>query len=197
MRALVVTALLVSTSTSMQPSFSGDLQESVTPNNLETTSNSEQPKPRKRSGINRLDAAIAKKTYVIIGASSGFGRGVAEKVGASGANVVLAARRTNVLEDIATSIRKSGGQAFVVTTDISRAEDVERLAKEAKEKFGTVDVWINDTGIGALGRFEEIPVADEARLIDVNLKGIIYGSHAALKIFKKQGYGTLINLGSI
>jgi short-subunit dehydrogenase len=114
-----------------------------------------------------------------------------------GANVVLAARRTNLLEEMATDIEKGGGQALAVTTDISKPEDVERLALAAKERFGAIDVWINDTGVGALGKFEEIPVEDEARLIDVNLKGIIYGSHQAILIFKKQGYGTLINLGSI
>jgi short-subunit dehydrogenase len=140
---------------------------------------------------------LAGKTYVIIGASSGFGKGVAEKVAALGANVVLAARRTNLLEEMASSIEKGGGHALAVTADISKPEDVERLAVAAKEKFGTIDVWINDTGVGAFGKFEEIPVEDEARLIDVNLKGIIYGTHTALLIFKKQGHGTLINLGSI
>jgi short-subunit dehydrogenase len=169
-----------------------DLQKSVTSNNLTDAANSNQQLRNKKSRL-----TLTGKTYVIIGASSGFGKGVAEEVAALGANVVLAARRTNLLEEITNNIQRSGGHALAVTTDISKPEDVERLALAAQEKFGTIDVWINDTGVGALGKFEEIPVEDEARLIDVNLKGIIYGSHKAILIFKKQGYGTLINLGSI
>jgi short-subunit dehydrogenase len=191
-RKLSVAICLVTTGMYPQMSLCSNLQQSITPNKLEESVDSNQQLRSKRS-----TSAYAGKTYVIIGASSGFGKGVAEKVGELGANVVLAARRTNLLEEIANNIRKNGGQALVVTTDISKAEDVEHLANAAQEKFGTIDVWINDTGVGALGKFEEIPVADEARLIDVNLKGIIYGSHAAIQIFKKQGYGTLINLGSI
>jgi short-subunit dehydrogenase len=169
-----------------------DLQKSVTSNNLTDAANSNQQLRNKKSRL-----TLTGKTYVIIGASSGFGKGVAEKVAALGANVVLAARRTNLLEEMASSIEKKGGHALALTTDISKPEEVERLALAAKEKFGTIDVWINDTGVGAFGKFEEIPVEDEARLIDVNLKGIIYGSHTAILVFKKQGYGTLINLGSI
>ncbi|RYD93624.1 MAG: SDR family NAD(P)-dependent oxidoreductase, partial [Sphingobacteriales bacterium] len=149
---------------------------------------------RKLSGA--AQEKVKGRTYVIIGASSGFGRGVAEQLGAYGANVVLAARRAELLEEVANKVRAAGGMAQVVVTDISRQEEVQRLADSAVRKFGTVDVWINDAGVGAFGRFWEIPVGDQARLIDVNLKGFIYGSHSALRIFQQQGYGTLINLGS-
>jgi short-subunit dehydrogenase len=140
---------------------------------------------------------ISGKTYVVIGASSGFGRGVAAELGKYHANVVLAARRTEVLEQLATEIRSAGGQALVVTTDISKPEEVQRLADAAVKQFSKIDVWINDAGVGAFGRFWEIPIADHARIIDVNLKGFIYSSHTAINIFTKQGYGTLINLGSV
>ncbi|HEX9980983.1 MAG TPA: SDR family NAD(P)-dependent oxidoreductase [Flavobacterium sp.] len=140
---------------------------------------------------------IAGKTYVIIGASSGFGRGVAEELGRYKANVVIAARRTSLLEEIAQNIRTSGGSALVVTMDISNPEDVQRLAQAAVAQYGKVDVWINMAGVGAIGRFWEIPPEDQARLIDVNLKGFIYGSHAAINQFRKQGYGVLINMGSV
>jgi short-subunit dehydrogenase len=85
----------------------------------------------------------------------------------------------------------------VVVTDVSRLEDMQRLADAAARQFGKVDVWINNAGVGAIGRFWEIPVADQARVIDVNLKGVIYGSHAALRLFRAQGYGSLVNIGSI
>jgi short-subunit dehydrogenase len=113
---------------------------------------------------------IEGKTYVIVGASSGFGRGVAEELGKCKANVVLAARRTELLEEVATEIRNSGGTALVFTMDISKPEDVQRLADEAVGQYKTIDVWINMVGVGAIGRFWEIPLEDQARVIDVNLK---------------------------
>ncbi len=140
---------------------------------------------------------VSGKTYVIIGASSGFGKGVAEKLGSYGANVVLAARRTQLLEETADVIRKAGGKALVVTTDISKPEDVQRLADAAVQAYGKVDVWMNNSGVGAIGRFWDIPLEDHARLIDINLKGVIYGSMAAIRLFKAQGYGVLMNTGSI
>jgi short-subunit dehydrogenase len=139
----------------------------------------------------------AGKTFVIIGASSGFGKGTAIQLGAYHANVVLAARRTELLEDVAKQVRAAGGTALVVTTDISKPEEVQKLADEAMARYGRIDVWINDVGVGAIGRFWEIPLADQNRLIDVNLKGIINGSYTAVKLFIKQKSGTLINLGSI
>ncbi|PJJ54455.1 SDR family NAD(P)-dependent oxidoreductase [Hymenobacter chitinivorans] len=140
---------------------------------------------------------VQGKTYVIIGASSGFGRGMAEQLGTMKANVVLAARRTELLEEVAAKIRASGGSALVVTTDISQPEQVQRLAEAAVKQFGRVDVWVNDVGVGGIGRFWEIPLNDYSQLIDVNLKGIIYGSQAAIKLFQTQGQGTLMNLGSV
>jgi short-subunit dehydrogenase len=140
---------------------------------------------------------IAGKTFVIVGASSGFGRGVAEQLGTYKANVVLAARRTDLLEEIAGKIRNAGGTALVVTMDISKPEEVQRLSNTALRHYGQIDVWINMAGVGAIGRFWDIPIADQARIVDVNLKGFIYGSHVAIKQFRTQGYGTLINLGSI
>jgi short-subunit dehydrogenase len=143
------------------------------------------------------EAAIRGKTFVITGASSGFGRGVALKVASHGGNVVLAARRTELLEEVATEARRAGGDALVVTTDVSRAEDMRRLAAAAVERFGRIDAWINDAGQIAIGRFWDIPVEDHSRLVDVNLKGVIFGSHEALRQFRAQGYGTLVNLGSV
>ena len=140
---------------------------------------------------------VQGKTYVIIGASSGFGRGMAEQLGEFKANVVLAARRTELLEEVATKIRAAGGTALVVPTDISKPEEVQRLADAAMKQHGRVDVWVNDVGVGGIGKFWDIPLADYSRMIDVNLKGIIYGSQVAIKLFQPQGHGTLINLGSV
>ena len=140
---------------------------------------------------------FAGRTVVVTGASSGFGRGVALALGARGANVVLAARRPEPLETAAIVIRASGGQALVVPTDVSRSAEMAHLADAATSRFGRIDVWINDAGVIALGRFDETPLADHERVIDVNLKGVVYGSYEALRRFRRQGAGVLINLGSV
>lgn len=140
---------------------------------------------------------IVGRTYVVTGASSGFGHGVAVKLGGMGANVVLAARRTELLEEVANQVRAAGGSALVVTTDVANPEDIQRLADATVARFGRIDVWINNAGVGAIGRFEDVPVADQARIVDVNLKGVIYGSHAAMRRFRAQGHGTLVNIGSV
>lgn len=140
---------------------------------------------------------VAGATIVITGASSGFGRGAAIKLAYLGANVVVAARRTEVLDELVSQIRAAGGNALAVTIDVSNSSDVARLAQEAVTQFGQIDVWINNVGVGALGFFWDIPIEDHARLIDVNLKGLIFGAHEAVRRFRAQGFGTLINVGSI
>jgi short-subunit dehydrogenase len=140
---------------------------------------------------------IAGSTYVITGASSGLGRGVAVELGGRGANVVLAARRTELLEEVADKVRAAGGSPLVITTDVADPDAVQRLAEAALQRFGKIDVWINNAGVTALGRFWDIPLQDHMRLIDVNLKGVIYGSYAALRLFRSQGFGTLVNIGSV
>lgn len=134
---------------------------------------------------------------VIAGASSGFGRGAAVKLGAQGAKVVVAARRKFMLDDVVQEIEASGGSALAVETDVSDPAQVSALAAAAVGAFGRVDVWINNVGIGAIGYFWDIPIEDHARVVDVNLKGLIFGAHVALNQFRRQGYGTLINTGSI
>lgn len=152
-------------------------------------------------GSHRLSAAenrqLAGRTYVVVGASSGFGRGTAVRLGRGGANVVLAARRAEVLEEVAAEVRRGGGQALVVPTDAGRPEQVEALADAATRRFGRIDVWMNIAGVLALGRFWDVPVEDYSRLIDTNVKGVVYGTHAALKRFVPQGFGTVVNMGSV
>ena len=143
------------------------------------------------SSSDRTDRVI-----VITGASSGFGKGAALKLAERGASLVLAARRGDVLQDLAAKCREAGGEAEVVETDVSDHEQVERLAQAAIDRFGRLDVWINDAGVGALGRFDEVPLKDHLAVIDTNLKGVISGTHAALKIFRGQQRGTIINVSS-
>lgn len=140
---------------------------------------------------------IRGRTFVVTGASSGFGRGVAEELGRNGGQVVLAARRAEALEEVARGITASGGAALVVPTDVSDAAQVERLGAAAVARFGRIDSWINNAGVGAIGPFEEIPLADHARVVEVNLTGVINGSHVALNQFRRQGHGILVNISSL
>ena len=141
--------------------------------------------------------ALNNATVIVVGASSGFGRGVALKAAKEGANVVVAARRTDMLKSLVEEITASGGKAMLVTADVSNPEDIDAITKNAIDRYGPIDVWINNVGVGALGYFWDIPIEDHSRVVDVNLKGLIYGAHAALKQFIKQGGGTLVNVGSI
>ena len=137
------------------------------------------------------------RVIVITGASSGFGKGTARRLAQSGAKLVLAARRGPLLEELARECEAAGSPTLAVTTDVSRREDMERLGAEAVSRFGRIDVWINDAGVAALGRFEEIPLADHVQVIETNLLGTMYGSYVALQQFRRQKAGTLINMASV
>src|SRR5689334_12758943 len=90
-----------------------------------------------------------------------------------------------------------GPRRLAVPTDVSDPKAVGRLATTAVERFGAIDVWVNNVGIGALGLFWEVPVEDHARVLDVNLTGLVYGSHAAMRLFVAQQHGALVNVGSV
>ena len=140
---------------------------------------------------------IAGRTYVILGASSGFGRGFAERLGRSHARVVLAARRADLLEEVAAKVRANGGEALVVPTDASDPAQVEALGAAAVARFGRIDVWANIAAVGVFGRYWEAPLTDHEQVARTNLGGVFAGSHVALRQFVKQGRGTLVNMGSV
>jgi short-subunit dehydrogenase len=139
---------------------------------------------------------MRNRVVVITGAPSGFGRGAALKFAQAGAKVVLAARRKRLLKQVAEECRKSGGEALVVETDVSSSSEVQELASRAVDKFGKIDVWVNNAGVGAVARFDETPLEEHEQVIQTNLMGTIYGSYAVLQQFRKQGKGVLINVGS-
>jgi short-subunit dehydrogenase len=140
---------------------------------------------------------IENATIVIAGASSGFGKGAALKLAEMGANVVVAARRTDLLEELVSEITRNGGSALAVTADVSQQEDIENVAQKAVEVYGRIDVWVNNVGVGALGYFWDIPLDVHKRVMDVNFAGLVYGAHVALNQFIRQKGGTLVNVGSI
>ena len=136
------------------------------------------------------------RVVVITGASSGVGHATAVAFAQTRASVVLAARSAEVLASVADACRTAGGAALAVPTDVSDADDVEQLARAALAQFGRIDVWINNAGVAALGRFEEVPLRDHAQVIQTDLLGTIYGSSVALRQFRAQGGGTVINIAS-
>lgn len=137
------------------------------------------------------------KVIVITGASSGFGKGAALQLAGKGAHLALAARRDNLLEELAQQCEAQGGRAIAVHTDVSKQEDVANLAQSALSTFGRIDVWINNAGSGAIGFFEEVPLAEHVKVIEIDLLGTIFGSHHAMRQFKAQGSGILINVASV
>ena len=143
------------------------------------------------------DQRLNEKVVVITGASSGFGKGAALKFAAGGASVVVAARREQLLEELVVKCESLGGRALAVVADVSQEGDVRELAGAAQAKFGRIDVWVNNAGSGAMGRFEEVPLAEHVQVIETDLLGTLYGSYYALKQFKLQGEGTLINVSSV
>lgn len=140
--------------------------------------------------------SLQNKVVVITGASSGFGRGAALKFAREGADVVLAARRKNLLKQVAKECEREGVRALAVEADVSQAEDVEELADCALDEFGHFDVWVNNAGIATYGEFDEVPLEEHEQVFRTNLLGTIYGSYAAVRHFRERGEGVLINMAS-
>lgn len=137
------------------------------------------------------------KTIVITGGTSGVGRAVAEAFALEGCNIVVAARGQEGLDKTVSLCHDLGVVALGVPTDVSKFEDVENLANLALQFNGRIDVWINNAGVMASGKFEDVPVESMDQLVKTNLLGYLHGAHAVIPIFKKQKDGVLINNVSI
>lgn len=141
-----------------------------------------------------MENEIKGKVVAITGASSGIGEAIAVMLAKRGAKVVLGARRADRLEILAGQITKDGGHAVYAVTDVKQREDLNNLVKLACDQYGTLDVLVNNAGISQLSRIDELQVEDWEDMIDVNLKGMLYGIAAALPVFKNQGSGHIINI---
>ncbi len=136
-------------------------------------------------------------SVVITGASSGVGRCTAHAFARRGARVALAARNAEALEGVARECRELGGEAVPIPTDVTDEDAMRRLADQVADRFGGIDVWVNNAGVGAVGRFDEVPIEAHRRTVETNLLGYMYGAHAVLPHFRRQGHGVLINNGSV
>jgi short-subunit dehydrogenase len=144
-----------------------------------------------------MQHALRGATVVITGASSGIGRATARTFARHGARLVLAARRADVLADVAAECQQLGAEALAVPTDVTDAAAVQRLAEAAHAFGGAIDVWVNNAGSGAIGSFTTVPLAAHEQVLRVNLFGYLYGAYAVLPYFQRQRRGTLINTVSL
>ena len=138
---------------------------------------------------------VSEQVIVITGASSGIGLATALEAAKRGARVVLAARSQQTLQEVVTRIKEAGGEATFVVADVARREDVERIAEVGIETFGRIDTWVNNAGVSAYGRLEQVKEHDARRIFDVNFWGVVHGSMVALPYLRDAG-GALINVGS-
>jgi short-subunit dehydrogenase len=144
----------------------------------------------------RRKPPIDQQVVVITGASQGIGRETALQLAKRGAAVVAAARNEEALAELVRQIERLGGQAEPVVTDVAEADQVERLAGRAIERFGRIDTWVNNAGVSIYATVEELEPEEMERLVRVNLLSQMFGSRAAIPHMRRQGGGTIVNVGS-
>lgn len=141
-----------------------------------------------------MQSQIEGKVVIITGASGGIGKSIATELAKQGAKLVLGARRTDLLMDVVAEITSMGGKAVYATTDVTIKDHLVKLVQIAVESFGKVDVFINNAGVAQLGRIDELDIEGWEQMIDINLKGVLYGMAAAIPEFKKHGSGHIVNI---
>jgi NADP-dependent 3-hydroxy acid dehydrogenase YdfG len=140
---------------------------------------------------------IKDKIVVVTGASSGLGEATARLLSAQGATVVLGARRADRLQSLAKDLESRGGKALALTTDVRLREQVKALVDSAAQTYGRIDVMINNAGLMPQAPLERLKIDEWDRMIDVNIKGVLYGIAAALPHMQRQKSGHFINVSSV
>ena len=146
-----------------------------------------------------MTGRLTDRVAIVTGASHGLGRGIAEALAGAGAKTVLAARRREMLEDVASGIRQAGGAALPLATDVTREEQVYRLFEKVQRTYGRLDILVNNAGIAAHKTIEGITLAYWQEVLDVNLTAAFLCSREAIKVMKGQmpQGGRIINIGSV
>lgn len=144
-----------------------------------------------------MNTTTESKVVLITGASSGIGEATARILARKGHRLVIGARRTDRLEALAKQLNEEGGTVEFASLDVTDLEDVRAFAGVALEKFGRIDVIVNNAGVMPLSPLEALKIDEWNRMIDVNVRGVLHGIAAALPVMKKQGSGQVINVSSI
>ena len=140
---------------------------------------------------------LAGKVALITGASSGIGEATALALSAEGASVSLVARRTHRLEAVSNTIAGNKGQSLTIAADITDPGEARRCVNETKDHFGRLDILVNNAGIMLLGPIDGANIEDWQRMVNINIMGLMYCTHAVLPIMKEQGEGHVINMSSV
>lgn len=137
------------------------------------------------------------KVVAITGASGGIGEATARLLARRGAAVVLAARRSERIDAMAQEVREQGGRAATCVVDVTKAEDLQRLVATTVDRYGRIDVLVNNAGIAPIGPLADLDTESWSAMIDVNLRGMLNGVAAALPVFREQGSGHLVSIVSV
>ncbi len=140
---------------------------------------------------------IEGKVIVITGASSGLGEAAARHLSAQGAIVVLGARRADRIQSLADELNNKGGKAQALSTDVTKHAQVKALVDAAVQTYGRIDVLINNAGLMPQSPLDRLKLDEWNQMIDVNIKGVLYGIAAALPYMKEQKAGHIINVSSV
>ena len=143
-----------------------------------------------------MRSELRGKVVVITGASSGIGRATAQRFAERGARLVVAARRVRPLDQAVRECVLLGGEATAVQVDVSNPASMESLARRAVESYGRVDIWVNNAAVSLDARVDDGPLEVHRRVIETNLLGYLYGARLAVRIFREQGRGVLVNVSS-
>jgi NADP-dependent 3-hydroxy acid dehydrogenase YdfG len=142
-------------------------------------------------------AALDGKVAAITGASSGIGEATAKALAAAGAAVALGARRVDRLEALASSIDSSGGRALAIELDVTDEASANAFVAEAKSQLGGLDILVNNAGVMLLGPVEGAPTDQWRTMVNVNMLGLLYCTHAALPLMREAGGGHIVNISSV
>jgi NADP-dependent 3-hydroxy acid dehydrogenase YdfG len=142
-------------------------------------------------------ASLSEKVAIITGASSGIGEATALALAAQGAQVVIVARRGDRLEKLAQQISETGGKALQIIADVTDEAQVRQMVDKAQAELGRVDILVNNAGVMLLGPIDGADTEDWRRMVNLNVLGLMYATHAVLPLMKAQGEGHIINISSV
>jgi NADP-dependent 3-hydroxy acid dehydrogenase YdfG len=140
---------------------------------------------------------ISGKVAIVTGASSGIGEATARELAKLGVRVVVAARRKDKLDSLVTEIIEAGGAALAIEADVTNQQTCEQLVQQVMREWGGVDILINNAGVMLLGPVIDAPLDEWERMVQLNIMGLLYMTHAALPIMKTQGSGHIVNISSV